>query len=209
MDKYYKLLDISPGASQEEIKSAYKKKAFVTHPDKNNGNDEEFKKVSEAYEILSGKRKASQQSQQQYPNFGFNPFEGIDLSYFFGNLDFGQGTKEEPRPPKEDSEIKVRFEVSIEDIKKGKNAFVKFEKSTDCDQCNGVGGKSKSICTDCRGTGAIRELKGNATMQQIISRPCQKCGCRGKVVEDPCSKCGSRGFLVSENELKFEIKERK
>ena len=204
MEQYYSILGLSPGASQDEIKSKYKEKAFATHPDRNNGNSEEFLKVTEAYEILSGKKQAKQQEQP------FNPFGGgFDFGQMF-NFNFNPfGEQQEKRPPEKESDMGIRLELTIEEIINGKTYNIEYQKSYDCDKCSGVGGKSKAKCQGCFGSGVVRQQhsQGGMTFQNV--GPCQNCSGRGSIIQEPCSGCEAKGYKTKKEKLSFKIESEK
>lgn len=213
MQQYYDILGLQSGASPEEIKKAYRKRAKETHPDKNGGKDEEFKKVSEAYEILTGKRKAAYQPSEEE----FTPPPGFDADrireifermHGFGPSPFGRRAYN--NPPKYDHDIHLEFEMSVADIKVGKQFTIQYAKAYACKTCNGIGGSSKKPCEHCKGRGSIQRAakpSGHGVFVQID--PCQPCRASGMIVENMCKDCMGDGELTKVENLTFEVKEKK
>ncbi len=219
----YDILEIKPEASPTEIKKAYRKLAIKWHPDKNKSPEaeERFKKISEAYAILSDEEKRN-----NYNNFGmdgvkgdhmnFNPsdlfeqlFGGMGGSGFpFANM-FGGGGRS--RQPKGAEDIMVKKEVTLEEIYLGKEIEVTYTQISQCKYSNGTGSKSgrSTQCNVCHGTGiqTIMHQIGPGMMQQI-QRPCEKCRGEGIFVEesDRCKHCRGRGLMSKEKTITIPLK---
>ncbi len=194
---HYATLGISPGATPEEIKKAYRKLAFEHHPDRNGGKDERFKEISAAYEALSKGSTA-----EEVPNSGFNPFVWEMLR----NMGMGFGRRKPHRPPASDEESFIDFgKISLFDIKKGIKGRGTVRKSKDCDACKGVGGASKSACSDCAGSGM--KISGGDQNSMMFDL-CRKCSGQGETIIDPCKACSSLGYTIYEETVTFEIKKR-
>ena len=197
MADHYEVLGVPKGASDDEIKKAYRKLARQYHPDHNAGDaaaEERFKQVQEAYDTLSDKEK-----RQQYDTFGqtFRPgqgptpggFEGFDmgngqgfdLGDLFGGL-FNRGGAPRrgasPPPPPRGADIEVAVRVSFEDALRGVTLKVPVVKAVGCTACHGTGaapGTSPKICPDCKGRGVTSESQGFFS----ISNTCRTCGGAG------------------------------
>lgn len=210
MKQYYDILGIQEGASQEEIKKQYRKKCFETHPDKNEGKDEEFKKVNEAYEILSGKR----QPPNQHQDNGFNPFDfgnfsdfgfGINIEDFFGS---SRAQKKQQHTLRNESNIKLRMDIVIENIINGANHSIEYEVDEVCDKCNGIGGKSKKECDVCKGTGNTVSARNFNGMFFRNLQTCSKCHGHGELLTDTCKVCNGMGYKTKKQILDFEIRKK-
>ena len=206
MQKYYDILGVHPNATQEEIKKSYRALAMAHHPDVG-GDEEKFKQITEAYEILSGKRQPPKDHNASHPGFG-----GFDISEILKNFNFGFGRgdfrPQENRPP-EEKDIVFSLKINLEDIKKGKDFNIQYDKSVPCVKCNGVGGFSKNACAKCKGEGVIRNIAKQGNMISVATSTCNVCGGSGMMVKDPCFECSSRGFNIKTENLKFEVKEKK
>jgi len=214
MRDLYEVLGVSKGASQDEIKKAYRKLARQYHPDRNPGDseaEERFKEVQGAYDVLSDAKK-----RKEYDQFGSRIFTGAggprggnfqwsgnigdlgdlgDLSDLFGGL-FGGGRTASAGARRQRGErgrdVEVQVNLSFEDSLKGLTTKIPVELETVCSACNGTGaepGTSPKICPDCRGRGVVSESQGLFA----LSQPCPRCGGNGTVVEQPCRKCNGSG----------------
>ena len=205
---YYDVLGINKSAGPEEIKSAYRKLAVKYHPDKNPGNksaEEKFKQASEAYGILSDKRK-----RENYDNFGhaafensggqqgggFGGFSGADFSDIFEDFfgDFGGGGRSRGRRNSNNRGSDLRYDLSItlEEAYSGKKQNIQFSSTDKCTSCKGSGSKpghSADRCTYCGGNGKIRSNQGFFTVQQT----CPQCSGSGEEITNPCNDCGGSG----------------
>jgi molecular chaperone DnaJ len=211
MKDLYEILGVAKGASQDEIKKAYRKLAREYHPDTNPGDqeaEERFKEVQGAYDVLSDPKK-----RKEYDQVGSRIFSGAggprggnfqwsgnlgdlgDLSDLFGGI-FGGGGPTSAGSRRSRGErgrdIEVRVNVSFEDSLKGLTTKIPVDLETSCSACNGTGaepGTSPKICPECRGRGVVSESQGLFA----LSHPCPRCGGNGTVIEQPCKKCKGSG----------------
>jgi len=200
MKKYFDILGLSENASQEEIKKAYKKRALSTHPDQG-GDQEEFLKVQEAFDVLSGKKQAQQ---TQVPFDAGDFFSG--KMHFDGWHGFSQQSREEPRPPSNDIDVRLTLQTNIEEVKNGKSYSIEYNKSVDCTKCEGKGGNKVDVCTICNGNGLLTriiELVPGFTVAQNIT--CNSCNGRGKIFIDPCEPCHTKGYTLKKERLSFKL----
>jgi DnaJ-class molecular chaperone len=202
MKDYYSVLGVSPGASPEEIKKAYRKLAFQLHPDRG-GDPEKFKELTEAYEAVK----------DGPPQHTSNPFGGGGFWDIIQDMMGKQGwdfhnSRRPRRPPSDDSQIDISLETNVGEIKKGRTYKVTYKKSKDCSACNGVGGKSKTNCSDCGGAGnkTNTHKQGTSTFHQV--HPCFTCSGNGKQIVDPCATCSANGFVMYDEVLEFEVKKK-
>ncbi len=224
MADHYEVLGVPKGASDDEIKKAYRKLARQYHPDHNAGDaaaEERFKQVQEAYDTLSDKEK-----RQQYDTFGqtFRPgqgptpggFEGFDMGngqgFDLGDLFGGlfnrgggrRGPGASPPPPPRGADIEVAVRVSFEDALRGVTLKVPVVKAVGCTACHGTGaapGTSPKICPDCKGRGVTSESQGFFS----ISNTCRTCGGAGTIIETPCGVCGGSGRVRSTKTYRVRI----
>lgn len=203
----YGILELNKRASQEDIKSQYRKLTRKYHPDKKDGNLEKFRDISEAYEILSDSNKRRIYDTRGYeaaknsnsPN-GQNEDEDDVFSSFFG----GRMRKENKM---DDQRIKIR--VGLSDLYSGKEFFFKFSKNIICPHCRGSGAESDDdvqVCQKCGGNGIIieRQQLGPGFVQQF-QRTCPKCGGKGKTVTKSCNVCKSEKIIPTIEEMNIYV----
>jgi len=206
----YDTLGVKKGASQDEIKKAYRKLAAKHHPDKNPGDasaEEKFKEVQNAYDTLSDpeKRKSYDQFGSTNGRPGFDPrnfdFRGGgnfrvedlgDLGDLFGGI-FNRGGTRTRRPQAErGADVEATVNLSFEDSLRGLETKIPVEVTTACRECGGTGaqpGTAPVICPECNGRGVVSESQGLFA----LSQPCPRCRGNGTVIEKPCDKCKARG----------------
>ncbi len=208
MATLYDTLGVKKGASQEEIKKAYRKLAAKHHPDRNPGDasaEETFKEVQNAYDTLSDADK-----RKQYDSFGsangrpgfdprnfgdgggnFTVTDLGDLGDLFGGL-FNRGRPQSRPQPERGTDVEVPVSVSFEDSLRGLETKIPVEVTTACRECGGSGaqpGTAPVICPECNGRGVVSESQGLFA----LSQPCPRCRGNGTVIEKPCAKCHGTG----------------
>ena len=201
MSTLYDTLGIKKGASQDEIKKAYRKLAREYHPDKNPGDsaaEERFKEVQNAYDVLSDPDKRKQYdafgSQNGRPGAGGPVFTNFDIGDLFGGL-FGGGTRggTRARPqPQRGADLEAPVSLSFEDSLRGLEVKIPVEVTVACRDCGGSGaqpGTAPVICPECNGRGVKAESQGLFA----LSQPCPRCRGNGTVIEQPCRHCGGSG----------------
>ncbi|MBR4241909.1 MAG: molecular chaperone DnaJ [Eubacterium sp.] len=230
---YYEVLGVSKGASDDEIKKAYRKTAKKYHPDLNPGDkeaEEKFKECNEAYEILSDPQKKARYDQFGFagvdPNYGagqgaggygggFGGFEGdIDLgdifsSFFGGGGGFGGfGGARNPNAPQRGRDIQSAVTITFEEAAKGCKKSVDVSRIEDCSQCHGSGaaeGSSPKTCPECQGRGVVNVQQRTAFGVMSTQRTCSRCGGKGKIIENPCPKCSGKGKVRKKTKVDINI----
>ncbi len=214
---YYEVLGVSRHASEQEIKSAYRKKALEFHPDRNSGADaeERFKEVSEAYTILSDPNKRSSYDRFGHAGVsagpgggGFDPFSVFETffgsdAFDLGDL-FGMGGRGRGRRTTRGSDLRYDLEISFEEAAFGLETHIRVPRLQTCGVCNGSGAKKGTApvtCSACGGRGQVRYTQGFFS----ISRPCSACHGAGRVIKQPCSECRGEGRVRQEKTLKIRI----
>jgi molecular chaperone DnaJ len=217
---YYDVLGIARGASEDEIKKAYRRLAIQFHPDRNPGNkeaEERFKECNEAYQILSDADRRA-----QYDRFGHAAFQGAQGGPGgFGGFDFSQGFEEvfsdifgdffgtgrgrSRSRARRGDDLRYDLEIEFEEAARGIEKAIKFQRLTTCDACNGTRAKDGSSgakqCPNCRGTGQVRTQQGFFS----ISTTCPQCRGEGQTIADPCPKCQGQGRVRKAESLAVKI----
>ena len=208
---YYKILGVKKDATQDDIKKAFRKLSIKWHPDRNKGSKEaeaKFKEIAEAYEVLGNedKRKEYDNPKSSFEfngggNGGFGGFDDIFSHFTHGgfDFDFGGGTQQV-----KGTNIKITFELSLEDMMTGAKKKIKYRPLTLCTHCGGSGmdeNSRKRTCKTCGGTGNV--FGGSGFMH--IRQTCPTCGGVGYIIENPCSHCNGHGIVRGEKEVELEL----
>ena len=219
---YYEVLGIQKGASDTDIKKAYRSLAKKYHPDVNPGNKEaeaKFKEVNEAYEVLSDADKKAKYDQYGHAAFdpagagfgggGFGGFGGfdVDLGDIFGSFFGGGSSRQRRNGPQKGDDIELNVTISFEEAVFGCKKDVSFQRYGKCSSCNGSGsadGKSET-CPNCRGTGQRRVMQNIGGMQFQSTTTCDTCRGTGKYIKTPCQKCRGTGFERVSKKLTVDI----
>lgn len=216
---YYEVLGVSRDASDQELKSAYRKQALKYHPDRNPGDhaaEEKFKEASEAYQVLSDADKRAVYDRYGHAGLGSQGFSsgpfggGVDLGDIFGDL-FGEmfsmgGSRSGSRAQRQQRGDDLRFDLTInfEDAIFGSETEVKIRRLETCDTCHGTGsasGRGPSTCSHCHGQGQLRYQQGFFS----VARTCAACGGTGTTIGDPCTACRGEGRATTEIKLKVKV----
>ncbi|BFZ53679.1 Type I HSP40 co-chaperone [Savitreella phatthalungensis] len=220
--KYYDVLEVSPTASDSELKKAYRKLALKYHPDKNPDAGDKFKEISHAYEVL-----ADTQKRQLYDQYGEEGLSGAgggpggmnaeDLfSQFFGGGGmfgggggpFGGGGGR-PRGPQRGKDLTHALKVNLDDLYKGKVAKLALQKHVLCKSCDGRGGKEGAVkqCTGCDGTGVKLMMRQMGPMIQRFQQVCPECNGDGEIMKekDRCKECKGKKIINERKVLQVHI----
>lgn len=205
---YYEVLGVAKNATEEEIKSAYRKKAKESHPDlhpDDKASEIRFKEVNEAYEVLSDANKRARYDQfgHEGPNMGgaggfdysgFGGFESIFDTFFGGGGGMGGGRQR--NGPERGADLRYDIAITFEEAAFGCKKEFKFQRSENCDSCKGTGAKpgtSPQKCSTCNGTGTVRMTSNSLFGQVVTQRACSNCNGTGQIIVDRCPKCGGNG----------------
>lgn len=225
---YYEILGIGKGAKKEDIKKAYRKLVKKYHPDvnKDDGAEEKFKEIQEAYEVLSDESKRSAYDQYGHAGTqGFNPGGGSSyydfnggapfdmgdiFNTFFGGgmndfgFDFGQqGNSKRHRG----EDLRYRIKLSFEESISGGEFDLRIKRNITCEKCEGTGSKSKKMkkCDVCNGTGRERRIQNSILGRIAVMATCSKCHGTGEIPEEICPVCDGTGVVTKEEKVKIKI----
>lgn len=217
---YYEILGLGRDASEQELKSAYRKLALRHHPDRNPDHpeaaEEKFKEITEAYSVLADPDKRAAYDRYGHAGLGggggftpdfsstiFSDFEDIFGNLFgFGDL-FGRGRSRTPGPER-GADLRYDLEISFEEAAAGLHPRIKIPRWNNCATCQGTGARKGSrpvTCQACGGRGQMRHQQGFFT----ISRTCSHCRGMGQVIRDACSACHGEGRVREEKVLEIKI----
>jgi len=223
---YYKVLDVEKGASADEIKKAFRKKAHKYHPDKEGGDEAKFKEANEAYQILGDEKK-----RQTYDQFGSAAFEnggagaggfggfggfggnaqGInmdDLGDIFGDMFGFGGTRTKSKRQRRGPDIQVDIDLTFEEAVFGTERDITLNRTLRCERCAGLGaepGTKMNECDVCKGSGVIDKVQRTMLGNVRTRAACDACGGDGKVPEQKCTECNGIGVQKKQKTLSVSI----
>ncbi|WGI16757.1 molecular chaperone DnaJ [Methanonatronarchaeum sp. AMET-Sl] len=210
-EDYYDILGVDRDASQKEIKKAYRRKAKKYHPDSGSeeASEDEFKKINEAYQVLSDEEK-----REKYDRFGKAGIDGdfrrrarsqgFDdiFSSFFGDIFGGSGGRQK------NLDLSMKMDITLEDAYEGREKTVSVRRLERCSECNGRGSNdpdSVETCRECQGTGETRQVRKGMLGRQIVITECPKCDGSGRMIDNPCERCSGEGRHYIRDEVSIEI----
>ncbi|MCC7041929.1 MAG: molecular chaperone DnaJ [Burkholderiales bacterium] len=215
---YYTVLGVERGASEDELKKAYRKLAMKHHPDRNAGDKEaehKFKEAKEAYEVLTDARKRA--AYDQFGHAGVDPslgggragpegFGGFADAFgdIFGEIFGQQGRGSRANGVYRGADLRYNLELSLEDAARGAEVKIRIPTLEECETCHGTGAKpgtQPKQCGTCHGRGEVRVSQGFFSIQQT----CPTCHGKGKVVAEPCGTCHGQGRLKKSKTLSVKI----
>jgi molecular chaperone DnaJ len=230
---YYEVLGVDRSASADDIKKGFRKLAFKFHPDRNkdDGAEEKFKEISEAYAILSHDQKKA-----QYDRFGHagirgaysqeDIFRGVDFGTIFRDMGFGGDdifsrifgsmfgggfqTSRRRRGPPRGRDIETRIEITLEQAAAGAEVELSLKSSVTCTRCGGNGAEPDSqviTCPQCQGRGQIQQRTNSIFGQMVTLTTCPRCRGRGQVPEKPCTNCRGNGLEEKRRKLSVKVPE--
>ena len=219
---YYEVLGLSKGATDDEIKKAYRRLAKQYHPDMNPGYkvaENKFKEVNEAYDVLGDPDKKAKYDQYGHaafdPSSGFGGggfgggfgFDGFDISDIFSNI-FGGGSSRRQNGPVRGEDIRYRLTLSFEEAVFGCKKEISYQRVQKCPECSGSGaakGTSAKTCPDCQGRGQVKVQQRTPFGVMQSTTTCSKCRGTGKMIETPCKNCRGSGFVKASKKLEVSI----
>jgi molecular chaperone DnaJ len=218
---YYELLNVSRDASDQELKTAYRKLAMQHHPDRNPNNpeaEEKFKACSEAYQVLSDADKRAAYDRYGHAAFGGgngggnpfqagSPFGSQDVSDVFSDLFgemFNMGGQRKASRVQRGRDLRYDMTLEFEEAVFGKEKEITIKRMETCADCQGTGasrGKAPSTCTQCKGAGQMRFQQGFFS----VARTCPKCSGTGSIITDPCQTCRGETRIQREHEILVKV----
>lgn len=232
---YYDILGVSKDASAEEIKKAYRKLAVQHHPDKEGGDEQKFKEISEAYEVLSDEQKRA-----AYDRFGHAGMEGfqnagtggsggrgpfgagfggsqqvefdlddLDLGDIFGSFfGGGGGRSRQQHRPRRGRDVETTVSISFEEAVFGAERSVELDLEDTCSRCHGSmnePGSQSKTCPTCQGQGQVVQMQRTVLGNIQHATVCPECHGSGSVPETPCKECGGKGTVRSKHQISVKI----
>ena len=222
---YYEVLGVSKGASEDELKKAYRKLAKENHPDLHPGDKEceaRFKEINGAYEVLSDSDKRAKYDQfghaafdpnQGFGGGGFGGFEGFGgFGDIFGDIfggfgGFGGGGRN-PNAPRKGDNLRATVNIKFEEAAFGVKKEVFVAKVEQCPDCKGTGcaeGTTAEVCPDCKGTGSVKTTQRTPFGMVQSTGQCPKCKGRGKIIHTPCKSCRGIGSVRRQHKVTVSV----
>lgn len=205
---YYEILGVPKNATEEEIRQAYRRLALKYHPDRNPGDresEEKFKRLAEAYEVLSNPEK-----RRIYDTYGYDGLKGVGTPHFstieeifsaFHDIFFGTDpfesfftSRAKRKAARTGASLRCQLTITLEEVLSGTERTVEVRRKVRCDGCAGRGSTSPTdpaICPQCNGSGYLQRQQFFFFLRQ----PCQRCGGSGRVILNPCPRCRGKGVV--------------
>jgi molecular chaperone DnaJ len=214
---YYEVLGISKGASTDEIKAAFRKLARQYHPDvnKEDGAEEQFKEINEAYGVLSDADKRARYDRFGHAGLGdmggMPDFATMDFGDIFeeilGGFGFSTGRRSR-RSPRRGRDLQMAVSLTFEEAVFGVEKEIEFQRDETCSTCNGSGaepGTSPMRCGTCNGQGEVRQVRQTFLGQMVQTATCPNCNGRGETISSPCKTCRGDGLERKTVKKKVQI----
>ena len=222
---FYEVLGLSKGASDSDIKKAYRTMAKECHPDLNPGDaasEAKFKEIGEAYGILSDAEKKGRYDQFGHagvdPNYGAGGGGGFGGGFDMGDMDLGDlfgsffgggfGGSGRRTGPQQGESLRASLTITFEEAAFGCEKEITLNRTESCEECHGSGcshGTTADTCGECRGSGVVRVQRGAGGFAFSSTAPCSRCNGKGKIIHTPCKKCNGAGDIKRQKRLSVNI----
>ena len=222
---YYEVLGVQKGASEDELKKAYRKLAKENHPDLHPGDkncEARFKEINEAYEVLSDPDKRAKYDQFGHAAFdpnqgfggggfgGFGDFSGFGgFGDIFGDIfGFGGGGGKNPNAPRKGDNLRANLNIKFEEAAFGVKKDVTVTRIEQCPDCKGSGcaaGTTAEVCPDCKGSGQVKTTQRTPFGMMQSNVQCSKCKGRGKIIHSPCQTCRGIGSIRRQHKVNINV----
>ncbi len=222
---YYEILGVSRNATQDEIKSAYRKLALQYHPDRNKSSDAEakFREMSEAYAVLADQEKRRQYDatgrEGVYQKYGQQEdiFRGADFSDIFRDMDpgfggvddlFGQLFGRAGEGPRRGVDLTYHLQLRLEDVVSKATREIEIPRTEVCETCKGSGatpGASRRTCNQCNGSGQVQRMQSGGFSRLMGVESCPRCGGSGYLIDSPCRVCRGSGTIRKVRRIRVVI----
>lgn len=225
---YYEVLGVSKSASQDEIKSAFRKKAKQYHPDLNKDNPdaaEKFKEAQEAYSVLSDEQKRKMYNQYGHAGVGnggsgYSNFGGFDASDFdfgdifdsifggatgFSGFGFGGNTSSRSNRARRGSDVLMRMDLDFDEAIFGTEKKLNLDVVEDCEECDGKGGFGEETCSTCHGTGTVTSEQHTILGSFVSKTTCPECNGTGHTFKRKCTACKGKGKVKRNKTITINI----
>lgn len=211
--EYYETLGVSENASQEEIKKAYRKKAKKYHPDSNGdeADEEKFKKINKAYDVLSDEEK-----KKKYDRFGKEGVEGhaqrgqrraaSNFQDIFEQM-FGGGGRGRGRRQQKGEDLRIQTRISLEEAYEGVEKTFEVSRKHECEACDGTGAENgnTSTCSECGGQGQVKKIERTPLGRAQTVQECPECNGTGKIPDEKCSECNGESLVEKDEKITVNI----
>ena len=222
---YYEVLGVQKGASEDELKKAYRKLAKENHPDLHPGDkncEARFKEINEAYEVLSDPDKRAKYDQFGHAAFdpnqgfggggfgGFGDFSGFGgFGDIFGDIfGFGGGGGKSSNAPRKGDNLRANLNIKFEEAAFGVKKDVTVTRIEQCPDCKGSGcaaGTTAEVCPDCKGSGQVKTTQRTPFGMMQSNVQCSKCKGRGKIIHSPCPTCRGIGSIRRQHKVNINV----
>ena len=223
-EDYYKTLGVGKGASQEELKKKYRKRAIKYHPDVNPDDkaaEAKFKEINEAYEVLGNQQKRTNYDQFGHagPGMGGSGFEGFggggfnqgdfeDLFSGFGDIFNAFSGGRRRNEPQSGADLRYDLTLELEEAFSGISSKINVPRTETCSRCKGNGaepGTTPKTCPECHGTGEVKQVQRTPLGNFMHVGVCHRCSGNGKIIDVPCTECHGKGTVRKTRSIEIQI----